>query len=352
MRSALQAAVVAFKDLEGFLDSIGPVNRALTELEDPRITGYLRIRRGYDYAAFVVTLYSIFERFVEDLAWSSIQAHAARRKYADLDEDFRRRHVQVSAELLSKVQREERRYADVTPEAVIKSLHDCLSGKGRYQLIRHVVVHHERNFKADAVQGIFGAVGIRSVNDLARKAEPLRQWYREVKDKPDPLDGIPIKHIEEHLRDLVDRRNEITHGGALPDAWLGMDDMRELLAFVQAYCDALHETAVKAYLQQTYLPPTAKSVPLGRITEGPFSNGAIVVERPACRVREGHPIFSTRQGRVEQWGRVKEIRINNKRVRNVPALGESGSLGLLLDFRVTKGMELHLVQRKDEIAWL
>ena len=63
-----------------------------------------------DYAAFIVALYTAFEKFVEDLAWSHAEIEASRNKYAGLSEKLRDTHLRGSAELLTRSHLGEGRY--------------------------------------------------------------------------------------------------------------------------------------------------------------------------------------------------------------------------------------------------
>lgn len=351
MRATLDLLLVTLGDLEDFVKSIEPVNLALASHADSLVRRYLTVRRRLDYAAFVVALYAAFERFVEDLVWSSAELAASRYPYAELAEALRKKHLTQSGELLAKARLGDGRYSDVTETDVVDNLHGCLSGKARYRLNRHAVVYHEKNLRADVVQGLFGSIGVDDIHRAARRAAPLLQWYRDVQGVEPPEEGVPLTSIVERLKDLVDRRNQVAHVGGPLDESLGSADMQALLEFVRAYGRSLYDVTVGTYLRRAYVEGPGASVDLGQILEGPFRNGAVVVGKPNSRVFQGQPVLGCRGGVVDRWGYVREIRVDGRAVRNVTAASGASTLGLVFDFKVTKNTKLYLVKKGEDAVW-
>ncbi|MDI1481428.1 MAE_28990/MAE_18760 family HEPN-like nuclease [Polyangium sp. y55x31] len=353
MRSTLDEVLAVLGDLEAFVHSIDKVNVLLASHADPDVRNHFNIRRRLDGAAFIVALYSAFEKFVEELSWAFAELEASVTSYADLHEGLRFKHLKQSAELLARGRLGEgRRYAGLTEANVVANLHLCLSGQSPYKLNRDAVVYHEHNFRANVVQASFSALGIEKINESVRCADALVNWYSSMQGVS-PGDPVPLTTIEVRLEDFVEYRNQVAHTGTSPGSLLGPDDMRELLAFVRSYCISIHTVVVGEYLNRRYVTKPGASVKLGDILEGPFrKNGdAVVVAKPQCRVFLDQPVFGMRDGRVDRYGLVKGIQVDGRDMHSVEVNSTAKSVGLRVDFRVTKGTQLYLLQSRDAVVW-
>ncbi|TKD07871.1 HEPN domain-containing protein [Polyangium fumosum] len=353
MRSTLDEVLAILGDLEAFVYSIDKVNVLLASHADPDVRRHLNIRRRLDGAAFIVALYSAFEKFVEELGWAFAELEASVTSYTDLHEGLRYKHLKQSAELLARGRLGEgRRYAGLTEASVVANLHLCLSGQSPYRLNRDAVVYHEHNFRASVVQSAFSSLGIEKINESVRCIDALVNWYSAMQGVT-PGDPVPLTTIDVRLEDLVEYRNQVAHAGSGSGSLLGPDDMRELLAFMKSYCISLHTVVVGEYLNRRYVKKSGASVNLGDILEGPFrkSGDAVVVAKPGCRVSVEQPIFGVRDGRVDRWGQVKGIQVDGQDLHSVEVDSTAKSVGLRVDFRVTKGTQLYLLHGRDAVVW-
>ncbi len=355
MRSTLEQVVAALDELDHFVSSIEPVNTLLKNQKDSVIHRYLNVRRRIDYAAFIVGLYAAFERFVEDLVWSHAELAASSAVYIDLPDGLRGKHLRASAELLARGRLGEGRYAGLTSVDVVSNLHSCLSGTTPYRLNRPAIVQHETNLRAATVHEVFAAVGVEGVNDAARRSQPFLRWYAEhndIESPPDPF--VPATLIELRVNDLVERRNQVAHnGGALTDA-LGAAEMGELLKFIRAYGHALFTVVAGLYLDRRYVKRSDESLSLGQSLEGPYKDGHVaVVARPACRLAQGQAVLGVTAGRVDRWGVIESLKVDDVAVPAVEASTSStvSLVGMQLDFKVSDKTKLHVVFSKDELVW-
>lgn len=350
MRSTLDEVLATLQDLETFVKSIDPVNTALATLTDPLVRGYLTVRRQLDGAAFIVVLYAAFEKFVEDLVWSRTKLEVAAVKYDELWEVLRNKHMERSATLLAKGYLGEGRYANLTPAAAIANLHQCISGIQPYELNQHAVLHHENNLRPATIQELFSLTGVSSINDLARQTEPLVQWNLQLTGILGPAQ---LSSIERHLDEIVKLRNQTAHTGVGSGQVLGSAEMQDHLEFIRAYCRALYVVVAGSYLDQAYIAKRGASTALGEFLEGPYRNhgDAIVVHKPSCRTYVGQPVIGKRDNRVDRWGTVQEIRIDNKPIPVVEAGDSAAKIGLRVDFKLTKGTQLYLLSAKDHAVW-
>jgi hypothetical protein len=349
MRSTLEALLVAVSELRTFVDSIGSVYSLLAKHDDPSIRANLSMRRRLDYAAFVITLYAAFEKFVEDLAWSRTELDTTRNKYSELSKAMRHKHLRASAELLMRSRLGEGRYAGVGELDVVANLHTCLADGQAYKLNRHAIVHHDSNLREDVVQGFLSLLGVEKVNKLARHATPMKQWFKEEVAGGGGVDEIPDSVISLRLNDLVDRRNQIAHNGADIGESLDPGEMGQRLAFVEAYASSLFEIVAGDYLQRYYVD-TGVCMELGRPKERYKDGFVAVVAMPACRLWVGQPILGERQGKVDRWGEVTSLQVDDNSVESVEG-GSPTAVGLGVSFQITQGISLYVLERKDEAVW-
>jgi hypothetical protein len=219
---------------------------------------------------------------------------------------------------------------------------------------RDAVVHHEDNLRAADVQESFSHVGITNINELARAAEPLLQWYRRVEEPSEPpKDRIPPRTIDARLVELVQRRNQFTHGGGVWEESLALDEMRAHLDFVRAYCEALYRIVAGDYIHGRYVKSNTAAGDLGTIREGPLPrhNHAVVVDRPAFRIERGQPIVGVRAKRVDFWGYIIGLQIDGKDVESVDPGTPAETIGVVADFKPTKSTRLYVLPTKDPAIW-
>lgn len=352
MRSTLAAMEASSSELLQFTASIGPVTHALTASGDASIRQYLSIRRRFDYAALVVSLYAAFESFVEDLIWSFSEAEVTFRSYLELPQGLQKKHLVKSADLLARGRLGEGRYAGLTDRDVVSGLHTCLTGIAPYSLNRAAVVHHDNNLKHGVLTSIFTDVGIDAVHSRAGSTDALIQWYQAHPDNAGRIvAGVPASVIELRLNNLVDRRNEIAHGN-VPNAALGPDEMADLVEFVASYARALFAVVIKEYLKRRYLE-TQPALGLGRSLEGlKLKDTVAVLATPGVTITAKQPAFSVVNGDVHRWGTIESLMLNDAPVTEAGGPeAPAGTVGVRMSFRLTDSAEVYVLTAPDPRVW-
>jgi len=214
MRSTLDAFLADISELQVFVESMKTVYKTLARHEDSTVRACLSIRRRLDYAAFIIALYAVLEKFVDDLAWSHTELESSRNKYSELCAKLQSKHLRQSAELLGRGRLGEGRYTGVSEADVVENLHACLSGRNPYRLNRHAVVHHDYNLRSQVVQDVFGSLGVENINGHACRIQTMIDWFCASEgNESSSVERVPDTVVELRLKDLVDRRNQIAHGG-------------------------------------------------------------------------------------------------------------------------------------------
>jgi len=355
LRSTLDEFTNELSELLALVESILPVNAALAQHQDTLVRRYVIVRRRFDYAAFAVGLYASLEKFIEGLIAEFAQFESRRLRYADLPPKLVNKHLSRTAEMLSRGRIGEGRYAGLTELEVVKNLFECLSGVNPYKLNKAAVIAHDRNLRVAEIDALFAALGIEQVCDRIRRADALLDWYCKVKElETAPQDGVPAKLIEERIRDLVERRNQITHTGGNPTDLPGVDQMTEAIGFFLAFAQSIFAKAVGSYLEAHYPAAAATRIELmQRQHDGPFKNGTVVVvEKPTRPLFVGQPVFVPVAPIGARWGRIQSLKVDNSDMQTVlPETDAPNGIGVGLNFRCPKGTSLVALEAEDDIVW-
>ncbi|HEX5749346.1 MAG TPA: MAE_28990/MAE_18760 family HEPN-like nuclease [Archangium sp.] len=348
--------ITELADLKALVASIEPVNLALAGHKDTVVQQYVSIRRRFDYAAFAVALYASFEKFVENLITAYVRLESRRVAYAALPQKLTDKHLAGTAELLWRGRLGEGRYVGMSELGVVKNLFECLSGTTPYALNEAVVIAHDANLRAGEVDAAFGAVGIEKICDRACRADAMVAWYCAAQGLDTvPQDRVKRTVLEERLKDIVERRNQVAHRGGNPVDLLGSAAMSDAVAFIESFSRSIFGLVVGRYLEAHH-NASANRIELAlHAGDGPFKNQTIVVvDKPAQRLFVGQPVFVVLESTGARWGRIQSLRIDDADVEEVePSANAPKGIGVGLDFKYPKNPDVKLVAltSDDDVVW-
>lgn len=352
MRSTFDELARELGELRALVASITPVNAALAEHRDSAVRQYLTIRRRFDYAAFAVALYASFEKFIENVVAAYARLLARQTQYSELPKKLVQRHMTKSAEILARGRLGEGRYAGIREVDVVKNLYDCLNGTSSYVLNDVAIVSHDPNLRRDEINKLFDAVGIENVCDHVSRADAMLEWYcaSNALSEP-PQDGMPRTTIDERIRDVVERRNQVAHRGGNPDDLLGPAEMSEMIGFIEALARSIFSFAVAKYLQGHHVV-SGRGIEL-QLREGPYQSGTVVViDKPAQRLYVGQPVFVVVDSTWARWGRIRSLELDDVPVAAIeqgdPAVN---GIGIGVDFKCPRGATLVALESDDDVVW-
>lgn len=354
MRSTFDELENDLSELRDLVASIAPVNSALAGHQDSLVRQYVLIRRRFDYAAFAVALYASFEKFIENLVAAYARLEAGRVQYANLPPRLVKKHLSRTAEILSRGRLGEGRYEGLSELAIVKNLFECLNGDTPYTLNEAAVVAHDSNLRVGEIDALFAAVGIEQVCDRVRRADALLEWYCVTKelDVP-PQDGVPAAIVEERLKDIVERRNQVAHRGGNPDDLLGPDAMSDALGFIEAFSKSVFVITVGRYLKDHHSAPGQGIHLLQRRGDGPYQNGTVVVvEKPTQRLFVGQSVFVLVEATGARWGRIQSMKVDGADVEAIePGATIANGVGIGLNFKCPRGTTLVALAADDDVVW-
>lgn len=348
MRSTLEAFQGDIEEIHVMASAIKPANDLLAQSTDSAVRRYLAVRRRFDYSAVIVALYASLERFVEDLVISYAEVASRRDLYTALPERLVSKHLQKTAELLSRGRIDQARYPGVTQHQLIENLFGCLSGATPYTLNPVAVAAHDKNIRYDELQTLLNVVDIS--HDAVRRADPLIEWYiGEQKMTGARPDAVPTLVVQQRLDNLVERRNDVAHRGGNPTDRLGIDEMRSLVEFVSALCRSVFTLFVSHYLRKWHVGTSGAG--LLTLSRAPLQKKHVwVVNPPSFQLRVTQPIFALSPGFLARWGRVQSLRIGTDDQAVIDP-GGTHPVGVRLDFAAPAGAELYVTAGEDEVVW-
>lgn len=355
MRSTLDEFTKELGELETLVASITPVNEALAEHKNSLVRKYVSVRRRFDYAAFAVALYASFEKLIEAFIAEYAQFLSRCLRYLELPPKLVTKHRWRTGEMLWRGRIGEGRHVGLTELEMVKNLFECLNGVRPYTLNKAAVIAHDVNLRVNEIDTLFAAVGIENVCDRVRRADALLNWYRKTKDLDDVLpDGVPTTLIEERIKDIVDRRNEIAHGGDIPTELPGENEMSDAISFIQAFAQSIFAIIVGSYLEARRDAASVGHIELVQLENvGPYKKGTVVVvKKPAQRLFVGQPVFVSIDPAGVRWGRIQKLQVDDSDVQEIlPEANAPRGVGVELDFRCPKGAILVALEADDDAVW-
>jgi hypothetical protein len=200
-------------------------------------------KKKFEYAAIIISLYGLLERYIEK--WICHYLEKLPRvisNYADLPEKMRKNHFNASISLADKIITNKLGYDnELSKEEVITNLAKCVSGQQPYRLNQKAfTLKSSGNLKHNKIVELFNSLAIQDLNkqlldDNQDFKNYLRDKRRDEISERGSFEAIKPEILYKEINDLVDRRNEIAHGGEVLDI-LSQPEMILYLDFLEKYC--------------------------------------------------------------------------------------------------------------------
>jgi hypothetical protein len=144
-------------------------------------------------------------------------------------------------------------------------------------------------------------------------------WYRETRNLEMPSQGgVKRTVIEERLKDIVERRNQVSHRGDIPIDLPGDEEMSVTVAFIKSLATSIFGLVAGRYLQAHHAASTSRIELTLRTGDGPYKNRTIVVvDKPAQRLFVGQPVFVTVEGNGVRWGRIRSLQVDDADIQEI-----------------------------------
>lgn len=283
--------------------------------------------RAYEHCAVVTRLYSIYERFTEDLVkkWLLILPKIY-LNYSELDERIQNTHMIGVGKLLTNLNKN--RYKHLPIEKVMSGLYLGVTVNQGYQLLPEAFLIHEQNLRREILEQFLADAGISNVWSWIDKYRKVQFFLEQVRGGKSNAEG--------ELLNLINYRNEAAHG--TPQKILISQSLLEFCNFVEALCEALTELMTYQVIQKQESVGQAKEI--GTITEWfKTPKAAIVKMQEITSLTVGESLFMVSEAYC-QLAKIESIQVNDESISVVQTVLEQ-EVGLKFDVDAKRGLRVY-----------
>lgn len=201
-------------------------------------------RSQYLYNITIVSLYGLFEQFIESQIEGYVKlVTVSVKKYDLLPQRMQDTHCDLTLKYALK--NLEDRYLneqdkDKNHQSLIMSLYHSLgNGIDDFSLVEKVYSHHSSNFRYELITTLFNNIGVDRVIDKTLSLDGYLDFYKGFFGLDDSADHKEIvRNLNEEILELVQRRNRIAHG-AKEDNILSYKFLIEKCIFFDKLCNGI-----------------------------------------------------------------------------------------------------------------
>lgn len=212
-----------------------------------------RVLRGqYLYNLSIISLYGLFEQFVENQIEGYVKLITlASRKYTFLPKKMQDMHCDLTLKYAQKNLDDKYVEAEVKSKlhrSLIVSLYQSLGLElDDFSLVEKVYSNHTSNFRFDLITTLFSNIGVERVIDKTLSFDGFSDFYKDFFGLDDGAGHSEIiSKLAEEILELVQRRNRIAHG-EIEDDMLNYQFLQEKCTFFDKLCEGLYRVVDRAY---------------------------------------------------------------------------------------------------------
>lgn len=206
-----------------------------TSISEPlnKILSRRNEEKKYEYRANIVSLYGVFERFVEDLIREYVgEISRICRSYDNLDDKIKGSYVEKWKVLHTNIVKGHTKYS-LTVEKMAQNMQDTIL-QNSSAIMPECFIPIGGNYRHDMVCNCMTDLGATNIKSGMKKYEPLNTYIVVHEIAEDNIDeAINLK-----LGDLVERRNEVAHGAI--GTMLGKEEYEEMMQFTDLYAKTIN----------------------------------------------------------------------------------------------------------------
>ncbi len=248
MRSdSLTQIELGIAELEKYIDFNSACNRVVSDSEgiaNPlpesisklrQISVGFRRKKIFEYNSYIISLYGLFERFIENILEDYLRDICLILKtYTKLPSDIKKNLLNSNLEILKNLSNP--KFSSLSTSVFIHNIHKALSEN---QAIVNIEAfqHHPYNFRQSIISDYFSKIGINGISNLLKIYEPLKGLLESKYGNPAQIESDVIFRI---IDDLAQRRNDVAHGVENVELLNG-SIIKEFTEFLKTYCRSLYQ---------------------------------------------------------------------------------------------------------------
>jgi hypothetical protein len=248
------------------------------------ISSKFRRKKIFEYNSYIISLYGIFERFLENILEDYLKDICATLKiYSKLPSDLKKNLLSSNVDILRNLKNP--KFNAIVPAIFIQNLYKALS-ENIAVLNVEAFQHHPYNFKQSIIADYFSRIGISNISNSLKIYEPLKTLLEQKYGNPS---GIESEIIFKIIDDLAQRRNDVAHGVENVEL-LNATIIKEYTEFILAYCKSLYKILLnernmyifnESGTNLTLLSVIDHSIVCGSVESISFSNSdKLMIEKP------------------------------------------------------------------------
>jgi hypothetical protein len=293
--------------------------------------------KQYIYIVSIISIYGLLERLVDGVVSKYVMVlKGYSTSYSKLPEIIKKNHFQYSIALTEALLRYKLR-SDDSPEKVISNLNSCLSGQDEYTLNGAAFALHRGNINIDKISEMLSGIGV--VNHLRRILRAQASSGLHAAGAAELGGGAgrsdeEVRKIFEPIDELVEKRNQVSHGVVEVDDLESIDLLIGRCNFVRAYGKALCEVLEQETLK--YVVEVGAAHKLG-VPIAIFDNKIICFE-DSCAISVGDKIFALTDEAVEpvRLGSIVSLQVDKVEILKLNVEGPT-KFAAAVDFHANGG---------------
>ncbi|EOC0433721.1 hypothetical protein ACI00D_001300 [Cronobacter dublinensis] len=210
-------------------------------------------RAQYLYNLSIISLYGLFEQFIENQIEGYVKLIALiSKKYALLPKKMQDMHCDLTLKYAQKNLDDKYVEADVKSKvhrSLVISLYQSLGDKSNdFSLVEKVYSNHTSNFRFELITTLFSNIGIDRVIQKTLSFDGFSDFYKDFFGLDDGAEHAEIiNKLSEEILELVQRRNRIAHG-EVEDDMLSYKFLQEKCIFFDKLCEGIYRVSERAYI--------------------------------------------------------------------------------------------------------
>jgi hypothetical protein len=356
MKTCLQTFKTGIQELQAFLATIEHESEltglllqrkeALNDLEKQLLSQIASARtdqKRYVYTVAIVSLYGLLERYIDTLIETFVHRITSLvSSYELMPEAIQKNHVQFSMDLIKAIS-EDRHRKNTTQEDVIANLHSCFSGKADFRINGAAFVLHRGNISLQKIRDFLSSVGINAHLRRVVLASEMLDFFKQRNLERD-LSRVPDQELEpllDPIDDLVERRNQVSHGVINIDDIESIDLLKERCNFVASFGGALYDLMLQEVLK--YQIDFSSTQKLGKPI-AVFNSSIVCFENDNCKIAVGN-VLAAATGNTQQpfrYSYITGVEIDRKAFTTI-AIEESTKFGLKVSFKANEQYDYYVL---------
>lgn len=283
--------------------------------------------RVMEHTLAVSHLYALYESFCEDLLSDWINFLTPRFEFSNLPGKIVERYHEGFSFISSLLP--SARYPNLTIESVVRNYNAALQGQGNYSLDTECVTYHRKNLRWSELCQLFSQGGIDNLGDWVGKSQAIIKHFGDD-------DRHLVGRLSSKLGDLVQYRNDCSHGLVEPDEILGHEELSDFIDFICSIASALDQLVLWKKIEVMH--QKGEVALCGTVTEVFAKANAFICTAEMGRFERGQILYLKKGANIETSA-ICSIRIDDADVASCDA-GKGDELGLQCNLLPAKGSQI------------